>query len=286
MLPVLLDLKNLKIYTFGVFLVLAFFWGSFILWKNIRLTAQKEEEVFDGLFFAVAGGLFISRIVHVILNFEKFGFDILKFILINGYPGLSLYGALFGAFISLYVYFYFKKINFKETMDYFITPLFIALTFGKLGSFFSGSEVGSKTKFPIALKFFGYDGLRHLTPLYEAIFFSIGAYLSYKLIFEVRKAKIVRGFVFYFFCWYFALTYILFDKIKANPLYLIPPVARRTGFTFNFMVSGVLLLIFTIYYLYYFRNSLINYGKPAYKKITKKFAGGFAERRKKTGKTD
>ena len=96
MLPVLLDLKFIKIYTFGVFLVLAFFWGSFVLWKNIRLTAQKEDEIFDGLFISFAGGLFMSRLVYVILNFDKFGSSILKFILINGYPGLSLYGALIG----------------------------------------------------------------------------------------------------------------------------------------------------------------------------------------------
>ena len=90
MLPVLLDLKFIKIYVFGVFLVLAFFWGSFILWKNIRLTSQKEDEIFDALFFSLSGGLFFSRLFYVILNFDKFGFDFLKFILINGYPGLSL----------------------------------------------------------------------------------------------------------------------------------------------------------------------------------------------------
>src|SRR3990172_4726798 len=104
MLPVLLDLKYIKIYTFGVFLVLAFFWGSFVLWKNVRLTSQKEDGIFDALFLSVAGGLLFSRVVYVALNFEKFGFDILKFILINGYPGLSIYGALAGAFLTLYLY--------------------------------------------------------------------------------------------------------------------------------------------------------------------------------------
>ena len=59
MIPVLLDLKFIKIYTFGIFLVLAFFWGAFILWKNYLLTAQKEEELFDGMFLSLAGGLFI-----------------------------------------------------------------------------------------------------------------------------------------------------------------------------------------------------------------------------------
>ncbi|OGK26183.1 hypothetical protein A2954_04315 [Candidatus Roizmanbacteria bacterium RIFCSPLOWO2_01_FULL_37_12] len=286
MLPVLLDFKFIKIYTFGIFLVLAFFWGSFLLWRIIRLTSQKEDLIFDGLFLSITGGLFVSRVVYVALNFEKFGFDILKFILINGYPGLSLYGALIGAFISLYVFFLLKKINFRDVADYFITPLFIALTFGKLGSFFSGSEIGSKTKFPIALKYFGYDGFRHLTPLYEAIFFCLGAYISYKLIFEVRRERFRKGFVFYFFCWYFALIYILFDKIKANPLYLIPFKSGQAGFSFNFILSGVILLIVSVYFLINFRSSLLAYGKIAYKKITKRFAGSFGDRSKKSAKTD
>ena len=83
MLPVLLDLGFIKIYTFGVFLVLAFFWGCFLLWKNFLLTSQREEDIFDGLFFSIAGGLFVSRLVHVALNFKSFGFDALKFILLN-----------------------------------------------------------------------------------------------------------------------------------------------------------------------------------------------------------
>ena len=279
MLPVLLDLKFIKIYTFGVFLVLAFFWASFLLWKNVRLTSQKEDEIFDGLFLSIAGGLFFGRLVYVIFNFDKFGFNILKFILINGYPGLSLYGALFGGFLSLYLFFQLKKIGFKETADYFITPLFTALVFGKLGSFLSGVEVGVKTKFFLSIKYVGYDGLRHLTPLYESILFALGALLSYRFIFDVRKERLSRGFVFYFFCWYFGLTYILFDKIKINHLYFL-------GYNFNKMVSTILVLTFSVYFLYHFRNSLLAYVKPAYKKITKKIRGNLAERNKKAAKSN
>ena len=279
MLPVLLDLKFVKIYTFGVFLVLAFFWASFVLWRNIRLTSQKEEEIFDGLFLALAGGLFFSRLVYVILNFSKFGFSFLKFILINGFPGLSLYGALFGCFFTLYLYFLAKKVRFKDIIDYFIPSSFIALAFGKLGSFFSGSEVGSETKFFLSIKYFGYDGLRHLTPLYESIFFCLGAYISYKFLFETRKERYGRGFVFYFFCWYFGLTYFLFDKMKINHLYFL-------DYNFNKMVSTVLVLTFSVYFIYYFRKSILDYGKPAYKKITKKIRGNLAERNKKAAKSN
>lgn len=271
MLPVFLNLGPIKIYTFGVFLVLAFFWGSFLLWKLIRLTAYKEEDIFDGLFFSLAGSLFFARLVYVILNFKEFGFNILKFILINGYPGLSLYGGLLGATIFLWIYFKIKKINFNQAIDYFISPLFLALAFGKLGSFFSGVEIGSKTKFFLSIKYVGFDGLRHLTPFYESLFFFLGAYLSCRILFETRKEKYPWGFLFYFFVWYFALIYFLFDKIKVDHLYL-------SSYRFNKIISAILFLTTSGYFIYYFKSFIIeqclstislvkHYGKKIYQKI-------------------
>ena len=72
MLPVLLNFAFIKIYTAGVFLVLAFFWGLFFLWKNIKLTSFKEEDLFDGVFVGLLGGLFFARIFYIILNFGDF----------------------------------------------------------------------------------------------------------------------------------------------------------------------------------------------------------------------
>lgn len=264
MLPVLLDLKFIKIYTFGVFLVLAFFWGSFLLWKLIRLTSFKEEDIFDGLFLSLGSGLFFSRLFYVILNFKDFGLDILKFILINGYPGLSLYGAIFGGVLVFWLFLYFKKIKLAEVVDYFIPALFLALAFGKLGSFFSGAEAGTKTKFFLAVKYANFDGLRHLTPFYESLFFFLAVYFSYKLLFEIRKEKLFHGFLFYFFFWLTGLTYFLFDKIKANHLYFL-------GGSFNKMVSTILFLTFSFYFLYYFRNHITKvlkfYGRDTIKKL-------------------
>jgi len=263
MLPILFSLASIKIYTFGVFLVLSFFWGSFLLWKLIRLTSFKEEEVFDGLFFALGFSLFFGRFFYVILNFSDFGFSLLKFILINGYPGLSLYGVFFGGFLGLLIFTLVKKIKFFLLIDYFIAPLFLALGFGKLGSFFSGAEVGTKTKFFLAVKYTGFDDLRHLTPFYESLFFFLGCYFAYKILFLIRKDKLHLGFLFYFFVWYFSLVYFLFDKIKEHHLYFF-------GLSFNLIVSQIILLTTTVYFLYYFRNQIIINLKK-YGSFSKKF---------------
>jgi len=250
MLPVLLNLGFIKIYTFGVFLVLAFFWGSFLLWRLIRLTSFKEEEIFDGLFWSLAGGLFFGRLVYVILNFKEFGFSLLKFILINGYPGLSLYGAILGGALTISLYFLSKKIKFREAIDYYVPALFLALAFGKLGSFFSGTEVGTKTKFLLAVKYVGFDGLRHMPAFYEALAFFLAAFLAYRLIFIIRREKLSTGFNGFFFIWYFSLVYLVFDKLKFAHLYL----GKRS---FNELVSAILFLTATIYSLYYFRTVII-----------------------------
>ncbi len=262
MIPVLLNLPFLKLYTFGVFLVLAFFWGSFLLWKNIRLTSYKEDDIFDGVFVSLAGGLFVGRLVYVALNFNDFGFNFLKFVLINGYPGLSLYGALLGGLLFLLLFLRARKIDFLSVIDSWVSPILIAIGVGKLGSFFSGVEVGTATKFPLSLKYPGLDGSRHLTSLYEAIFFLVGAVIAQKILSEIRRDRFRHGFSLIFFAWFFSLDYFLFDKLKNNRLYL-------AGTSFNEIVGGVLVLILSLYFLYHFRVKFLKAGEVIKKLITR-----------------
>lgn len=264
-------------------MVLAFFWGSYLLWRNIRLTSFKEDEIFDGLFASMFSSLFFARLVYVIFNFDKFGFNLVKFFLINGYPGLSLFGAVLGGLIGLYIYFSYKKISFLDTIDYFVAPFFLALAFGKLGSFFSGSEVGTKTSFFLSVKYQGFDGFRHVTPLYETLVFAFAIYLTWQLLFLIRKQRLKHGFVLYFGLWYLAFVYFLFDKMKQGHLYFM-------GQSVNGLISVIVLLTLSCYFIYYFRSSIWYsfklYGNKAFSKITKGFWRPSFKRSKKTPGTD
>ena len=279
MLPVLLNLGFIKIYTFGVFLVLGFFWAIFLLWKNIRLTAFKEEDVFDGLFLSMFGAIFFGRLIYVFLNFKDFGFNLLKYILINGYPGISLYGSIFGGFLVLYLFTNSRKLNFNDLIDYLISPIFIVMVFGKIGAFFSGAEIGTKTNFLLKIKYVGFDGARHLVGLYEGILLAIGLFLSYRILFEIRKERYYKGFLLKFFLWFLALTIFLFDKIKENHLYFL-------GQSLDFLISLIILLTISFHFVYYFRNGILsfikNYGQEILKTVrirTKKKVRGGKEKK-------
>ncbi len=254
MLPVLLDLKIIKIYTFGVFLVLAFFWGMFWLWRNIKLTSYKEEDIFDGLFASLLGAFIGARAFFIIFNFSEFGFSPLKYILINGYPGLSLTGGFIGGFLIMTLYTRYKRIPFMHIVDYVIAPLLLALAIGKVGAFFAGNEIGTQTNFFLRVHYVGAEGLRHVVALYEAILLFLGFYISHMITFYVRRETIQRGFSFFFFVAYFSLVQLLLDFMKQNHIYL-------AGLSFNLMVGTVLFIVTTIYLATQYRQGLLELSK-------------------------
>lgn len=249
MLPLLINLGFIKIYTFGVFLVLAFFWGSFLLWKNIALTSHKEEDIFDGLFSGLFGGLFIGRLMYISLNFQDFRFDILKYVLINGYPGVHMLGSVIGFFLFFYLFLRSRKILFARFIDYAVPALLLGLAIGKLGSFFSGAEVGAQTHFFVALMYPNLDGMRHLTPLYESILFFFGSFWSYRILLDIRRDKYSEGYNFAFFWLIYSFTMVVTDPIKSFQTMVY-------GVSLNLALNGIILLTVAIYVLYYFRTSL------------------------------
>lgn len=250
MLPIILDLGFIKIYTFGVFLVLSFFWSSFFLWKNIALTSYREDEIFDALFLSIFGGIFMGRFVHILLNFSDFGGDILKYILINGYPGLHVSGAIVGFLLFLLAYTKAKKIPYSRLIDYVVPPMLLALAIGKMGAFFSGAEVGSQTTFFISLAYPNLDGQRHLTPLYESFILFAGSYLTYRILMDIRREKFYEGYNFLIFWLIYSFTLVITDPIKSFKLIW-------NGMSVNMLLHGVILLTGTICVLYYFRTSLL-----------------------------
>jgi len=254
MLPILLDLKIIRIYTIGVFLVLAFFWGSYWLWRNIKLTSYKEEDIFDGLFITLFGAFLSARLLFIALHFEDFGFNFLKFILINGFPGLSILGALIGGGFTLYLYTRARKINFREMVDYIVGPLFLALAIGKIGSFFGGTDVGTKTAFFLRVNYVGHEGAGHIVAVYEAVLFFMAFIVSQRLLFKIRRGEAAPATAGYFFLIFFCLTQIILDNIKVNRLYL-------ADLPFDIVVNGLVLLVTSAILLFNNRRLMVAIAK-------------------------
>lgn len=270
MMPILLQSGVFTIYTFGFFLLIAFLTGSFLLWRNIKLTSYKETDIFDMLFISIFAGLFTSRLVYAVLNFDEIGFSVLRFILINGYPGMSLFGALLGAFLCLFIYAKFKKISFLELSEYIMSPLLLSFSIAKIGSFLSGIDLGKKTDFILQMHYLGVEGGRHFVGLYESLLLFIGFIITYRLMFIVRREKAASGTSFYFFLVWFGLVQLILDNLKENHLYL-------AEFSLNGVAGGILCIVGTVFLLTRYRSRIVvklkkNLKKNGNKTHKKRFA--------------
>jgi len=243
MFPILINIGSLKIYTYGAFLLLGFFWSCFLIWRNIRISKYDEETAFDIVLASFASSLVFGRIFYVVLHFADFKLDILKIILVNGYPGISVLGMIIGFITTAYVTSQIKKIKVTEFIDYITPSLLLFSGIGEIGSFFTGSEPGKK-----------WDWFTHPVSLYGAAILLIGAYLSQKILYGIRKDTIKKGLSFLVFVWIFSFSYLIQYATKDKR-------ALWTENTFEYWIFSSLLLTLGIYFVYYFKDLIVGFVK-------------------------
>lgn len=262
MLPIIFSLGGFTLYTFGIFLVLAFFWSTYLIWRLTQLTSYKEEDVFDSMFIALGAGLIVSRISYIATHFSEFGLDLARMILVNGYPGMSIHGFIIGFVAVLALASSRRKMKPLELIDYISPAILLALAIGTLGAFFAGSWLGGRTTFPLAVTYVGHEGLRHVTGLYASLAYAAATYLSYRIIFAIRRDTYKRGANLVFLG--FATSLIM---TATAPLTQQKPILA--GYGLEAVISAFLLLTFLVLFLYYFRNLFYTFFALITARITK-----------------
>lgn len=231
--------------------MLALFWSSFLLWKNIKLTSYNEESLFDGMFMSILGGLFFGRLIFTLLHFSDFKFSILRFILVNGYPGFNTLGIVCGGLFTFYVFTIIKKIPFRKVVDYIIPSLLLSLAILKLGSFFAGVDIGIQTSFYLSLKYPNFDGTRHLVALYESVGYFLLTFLTQKTLFAIRREKYYSGFNLVLFFFSLSLITTTFDWMKEFTF-------RISTVTLDTILMAPVVLTLVVYLVYYFRVDIVS----------------------------
>ncbi|MFH0937541.1 MAG: prolipoprotein diacylglyceryl transferase family protein [Candidatus Daviesbacteria bacterium] len=168
MYPVLGSLGPLTISSFGVFLGLGILVTIFVFWRLARAYDLNEEKVTDVAFWALIVGFVFARILFVILNWELFN-DLGKIILINHYPGLSLWGGLIGGSLTIWFFTQRYKLNFWQIGDFVAVGMLLGLAVGDIGCLLGGCNVGISSNLPFAVSSVGAIGKRLPIALIEAL---------------------------------------------------------------------------------------------------------------------
>lgn len=138
MMPVLFSFGFVTIYSFGILLLIAVLSGMFVSWKKLDGYHIEEHQFFDVVIEMLTWGLIVGRAIYVIMHFSDFGFNVVRWLWLTHYVGLSFWGVLIGITVSLILRVRGLSQDPLKWLDLISLGLVSGLVFGKLGVFMSG----------------------------------------------------------------------------------------------------------------------------------------------------
>ena len=158
MYPVIFELPNwfpflggAPITSFGVFMLLSFLTGGYVLQVEMRRMGQDPEQAWDLVFWAVVGGIVGAKGYYILLNYPLLLSDPVGSILSRG--GLVWYGGFLLATVLVVWQIRKQRLPLRAIADACAPALALAYGVGRMGCFLVGDDWGRPTDSWVGIRF-------------------------------------------------------------------------------------------------------------------------------------
>jgi len=131
------------ITSFGVFMLLSFLTGGYLLRSELGRIGQDPEKAWDLVFMAVVGGILGAKGYYILLNYPRLVSDPAGLIFARG--GLVWYGGFLLAAALVIWEIRRQKLPLAQTADAAAPGLALAYAVGRIGCFLVGDDWGRPT---------------------------------------------------------------------------------------------------------------------------------------------
>ena len=141
--------KNFSVFGFevafyGCTMATGILVGYLLAAKEAKRTGQNPEDYLDMLLYAVFFGLMGARIYYVAFKWDYYGQNLMQiFNLRQG--GIAIYGAIIGAFTTVYFFAKKRKLSWLQMLDTACPGLAAGQVIGRWGNFFNREAFGDYT---------------------------------------------------------------------------------------------------------------------------------------------
>lgn len=135
------SLGSLNIYWYGLVWALAICLGLLLTAIHIRCHKAAFELVLDMVLIALPMGLIFSRIVYVVLHwsfYQEDWYDIARI----WQGGFSIYGALLGFILAVFLYSKYCGLDAWEWLDLMVPAIVLGIIISQVGNFVAQTVVG------------------------------------------------------------------------------------------------------------------------------------------------
>jgi phosphatidylglycerol:prolipoprotein diacylglycerol transferase len=234
--PVIFSAGDFSLRWYGTFLALAVVWLIFWMWLQIKKGAQITlDTVLTMALVGIPSGITFARLLHVIddsvisyLHPELAASgQVINYLqhpgLIIGGDGLTIYGAVLGAVLGVWIYCKVTKTKMGYVVDLLAPGIIIAQAIGRLGCLMNGCCYGTPTTLPWGLVYtdpqsFGFNGgiPTHPTVVYEIIY----CVIVFGILLMLRKRLKPDGSLFALYLALYAVWRLGIDFLRAgNPFF-------------------------------------------------------------------
>jgi phosphatidylglycerol:prolipoprotein diacylglycerol transferase len=140
--PVLFTFGGLEVRWYGVMMALGV--AVLILWafNQVRRGAKLTyDNLLGAALVGIPSGIIFSRLLHVIDLWSYYSQNPGQII---GGEGLTIYGAILGAALGVWIYSRFNKLNFAYLADVITPGIILAQVLGRVGCLFNGCCYGKE----------------------------------------------------------------------------------------------------------------------------------------------
>jgi len=172
--PIAFTIGTLSVHWYGILVALAvltlIFWALYQVGRGAEVS---RETVFNAALVGIPSGIVFSRLLHVLDRWQYYFQNPGEII---GGSGLTIYGAVLGAALGIWVYSRFRKISFGYFADMLAPGIILAQAIGRVGCTLNGCCYGLETDIFCAVVYthpdsFGPIGVPvHPTQIYEIIY--------------------------------------------------------------------------------------------------------------------
>lgn len=217
--PVLISIGPLTLFSYSLFLVIAWCTFSFLFWRSLKDDGVDDERIFNLTFYATLYAFIASRFSYIVLHWNDFSTNLLRTVALWVAPGLTFYGALLAGILTMVLLARRYKLHAGRVLDALAVSLPVAGFFGAIGAFLDGTVVGKVTKLPWAVSYVGHAGARHPAELADAAFYLVLAGVIMFLRKRLFRSQTMQGMLAIWFFILFSLGEFLLEFLKDSSVY-------------------------------------------------------------------
>jgi phosphatidylglycerol:prolipoprotein diacylglycerol transferase len=178
--PIAFVIGGIAIRWYGVMVALAILaLVLWVMWQVRRGANISYDQVFTAALVGTPSGAVVSRLLHVVDKWDYYGQNLGQIFGLSGLSGLTIWGAVLGAGLGIWVYSKFSDFQFGYIADLAAPGIILAQVLGRVGCTINGCCYGDETDLFYGVIYshpesFAPLGVAvHPTQIYEIIFLLI-----------------------------------------------------------------------------------------------------------------